>query len=487
MSKTNETIPHFYDPENFEEVCEAFSALIQRYLGEAVRGGEELPVLPAKKPAVVLKEWEGEFPEYGKGWREGLALVEKAVAGSIHIHHPHYMGHQVTGPLPMTILCDMVMSMLNNSSAVYEMGQVATALEMRLLKWVGSLIGFGDESGGILTSGGSLGNLTALLAARQVKTQGNVWVEGYSENQRPCILVSEQAHYCVKRAVQIMGMGNGGAILVATTPDFRMDMDALREAYANAIAEGKFPIAVVASACTTPTGTYDPLNAIADFCAEKDLWMHVDGAHGLASLLAPDYRHLLEGVDRADSVVWDLHKMMLMPSLITAVMYKDGSHAYQAFAQDASYLFNNPEMEAYNMGLRTFECTKPNYALKAYISLMSYGTKAFGDYIADCNNLAKWFAHALKEAPDFECATQPDCNIVCFRYRPEGVEGEALNEAQAFIRQRILNSGKYYLVQTNLRGNVYLRVTLLNPLTLQEDLESLMDLIRQYYAYGPIV
>lgn len=475
------TLPlaHFYNPENFNEVCDEFSSIAWNYLQKAVRG--EMPVLPVKKPEEMMQIWaDTSITPQGISREKGVQLLDRVIQNSIHIHHPRYMGHQVTGPLPLAILCDMVMSMLNNSSAVYEMGQVAAIFEKKLIEWVCQMVGYASTSGGVITSGGSAGNLTALLAARQVKCTGDVWKNGFSKDEpKPAILVSSMAHYCIKRAVQMMGMGEGGAIAVAVDDEYRMDMNAMKEAYKRAEGEGRKVIAIAASACTTPTGTYDPLVDIADFCESNQLWMHVDGAHGLASLLSPKYKHLLNGVERADSVIWDLHKMLLMPSLITAVLYKRNEDSYQAFAQEASYLFNNPEVAEYNYSLRTLECTKPNVPLKAYISLTSYGSDAFGDYITSRNDLAKYFAQKLKEAPDFSLAVEPDCNIVCFRYEPEDADTNELDALQCTIRAQILDSGDFYLVQTKLHDTQYLRVTLINPLTKEEDIDALMAKIRE--------
>ncbi len=474
------SIPNFYDPVNFEEVCEHFAGIIREYLNKAVRG-EEIPVITRKSPAQMLEEWNEQIPKEGVGFTKGIELVKRVIDDSIHIHHPRYMGHQVCGPLPLTILCDMIMSMLNNSSVVFEMGQVATTLELRLTQWVCDLIGYPSDAGGIITSGGSVGNLTALLAARQVMCGGNVWQDGYLETaRRPAILVSKQAHYCVKRAVQIMGLGADGAVTVDVDAEYRMDMDALKEAYRKTTESGRKVIAVVASGCTTATGTFDPINDIADFCEYHKLWLHVDGAHGAAALLSPKYRDLLKGIERADSVVWDLHKMLLMPSLLTAVCFRKKAHSYSTFAQEASYLFTAaPEEEWFNIAHRTLECTKPMLALKAYISLMSYGSAVFGDYITNCFDLAHIFADILEKADDFVIAVRPDCNIVCFRYEPANCPAEKIDQLQRDIRQQILDEGNFYIVQTVLHEKQYLRVTLINPLTKEADLLLLLENIRK--------
>jgi L-2,4-diaminobutyrate decarboxylase len=251
-------------------------------------------------------------------------------------------------------------------------------------------------------------------------------------------------------------------------------------------------IAAVGSACATAAGAFDPLPEIADFCAAHGLWFHVDGAHGAAAALSPAYRHLVAGIERADSVVWDAHKMLLMPAITTAVLYRDGRHAYGAFAQQASYLFEGaPEEEWYNPAPRTLETTRPVLALKLYAALSAYGSDLFGDYVTRTFDRAREFAALLRAADDFELACEPESNIVCFRHVPRDRRAAAaarrgdgdLDALQAAVRRHVNASGAFYLVQTRLPAGaappgVYLRTTLMNPFTSASDLAALLDAVR---------
>ena len=457
--------------------------LLASYLEQANRGS--LAVLPYSDPDAMLQRWNLPIPASGKGMEDASTLLKRTLVESNHLHHPRYMGHQVSAPLPLAAACDLVSALLNNSAAVYEMGQVETVIEAHLVRWIAGLAGFeAGLAGGLFTSGGSLGNLTALLAARQVmgkrKGFGDLWRDGYApRGPRPAVLVSAQAHYCVLRAAQIMGLGEQGVVLVSTDAALRLDPNALAAAYETARLTGREPIAVVANACSTATGSYDPLERIADFCVAKDLWLHVDGAHGFGAALVPQYAPLLEGIPRADSLVWDLHKMLRMPALCTAVVFRDKAHSYATFAQDASYLFQGtPEQEWYNLGQRTIECTKPMMALKAFVCLQVYGTQYFADYIAGRYALARRFYDVLRTSADFECPVAPQANIVCFRHVPAGVSAAALDDLQGSIRQKLIGSGKFYISQTRLPGGLYLRVTLINPLTQDSDLQALLKEVR---------
>jgi len=451
--------------------------LLADYLARAEAG--DLPVLPPSSPRELLATWPAEFPEDAGGPLRGL--LERVIAEANHLHHPGYVGHQVSAPLPTAALCDLVAALLNNGMSVYEMGPSATVMERAVLAWMGSRLGFPSECGGVLTSGGAAGNLTALLAARQSRAGFDVWQEGLLGGAPLAILVAEQAHYCVERSARIMGLGTAGVVKVPVDARFRMQTDALPAAYQAATRQGRRVIAVVASACSTATGAFDPLEAIADFCEKQGLWMHVDGAHGASAALSPKYRALVRGIERADSVVWDAHKMMMIPALATAVLFRNGRRAHAAFAQEASYLFAEQEgVDEWNVAARTLECTKRMIGFKLYASLAVHGTRVFEDHVTHCFDLGKAFAQHLRAAEGFELPTEPDCNIVCFRYAPQGVSrGAELDALQERIRRRILADGKFYLVQTRLPDGLYLRVTLINSLTTEKELVRLIDAVRE--------
>jgi L-2,4-diaminobutyrate decarboxylase len=220
------------------------------------------------------------------------------------------------------------------------------------------------------------------------------------------------------------------------------------------------------------------LEKIADFCEQHSLWFHVDGAHGAAACLSEKYQHLVAGIERADSVVWDAHKMLLMPALCTAVLFRSASDVYTAYAEEASYLFERaPEHERYNLGHRTIECTKRMLALKLYAVLACKGPKVLGDHVTHAFDLARRFAELIQAAPDFELGHQPESNIVCFRYLAGNTKG--LDQTQALTRRRLLERGNCYVVQVHLPRGLFLRTALMNPLTQEHHLTQLLDEIRE--------
>lgn len=475
-----ETLKKAYNPQSFREMGHLLVDQLADYLEHAESGPQEMPVLPAASPEVMLKRWDRlqQTPFENTDFN---SFMSEVLTQSNHLHHPHYVGHQVSVPLPVTALCEMTATLLNNGSAIYEMGPVNTIMEKHLIRWMGNALGYGPTADGFFTSGGSLGNLTALLAARQVMAGHDLWQEGNRGEEQMTALISDQAHYSLQRAVQILGWGKGGLTPVPLDSEYRMDVTQLEATYQRAVESGKTVVAVIGNACSTATGSYDPLEAIADFCQSKNLWFHVDGAHGASAAFSEDYRPLLKGAERADSVIWDAHKMMMMPALITAVLFKNGEHSYEAFSQKASYLFEKGAHEEwYNLAHRTAECTKRMMGMKLYASLALYGESVFSDFINQTYGLARQFAEMLQAAPDFELAIAPQSNIVCFRYVSpmQSIPPDALNALQAELRKQILHSGEFYLVQTQLQKRQYLRVTLMNPFTTVVDLAQLLETIR---------
>jgi len=461
-----------FSPERFRDSGHAAIDQWANHLAAAQQ--RRVPVLPWVEPVEMLKRWPAEFP----GGDTFEQLSSRLVADSIHLHHPRYVGHQVTPPLPDAALADALSALLNNGSSVYEMGPAATAMEINLVRWMGGRLGFPSSCGGALTSGGSLGNFTALLAARQARAGFDCWKLGQQSGPPLAVLCSDQTHYCVQRAVRMMGWGDDGAVSIPTDSRYKMRADLLESALAQSRSLGRRVIGVVASASSTSTGAIDPLEEIAEFCRRHDLWFHVDGAHGASLAISQKHRFRLKGIERADSVVWDPHKLMLMPALITGIIYRDANHAYGAFAQEASYLFGgaDPRDEWFNTGVRTLECTKLIMGFKLYSSLRIHGEGMFASYVEAMLERATQFAALLRETGDFRVAVEPECNIVCFRYEPQGQE--MTDAKQSEIRERVIRRGGFYLVKTRLRDGVYLRTTLLNPMVTLEDLKALLEEIR---------
>lgn len=465
-----------YNPEEFRKEGHKLIDQLANYLREC-QGQSDMPVLPWKSPTNQYEDWKTYLNEEGTI----AEFYQKFLDQSIHLHHPKFIGHQVAPPMPIAVLTDLMATFSNNAMAIYEMGPSSTSIERIVIEWLLNFLGWDENANGLLTSGGSLGNLTGLLAARQATKEYDVWESGVSRDL--AVMVSSESHYCVDRSIKIMGLGEKGVIKLPVDKKLRIDIDSLPKTLSNATNEGKKIMALVGNACSTSTGVYDLNDEMADFCLENRIWFHIDGAHGGAAIISDKYKYLTKGIERADSIVIDFHKMMLTPALTTAVLFKNGNTSYEAFAQKASYLLNKKgEINWYDGAGRTIECSKKPMGLKVYLMIKSYGKELFEAYIDRTYDLSREFATLIQHTPDLELATQPDSNIVCFRLLANGYDEKELNTLNETIREKIKVDGEFYIVQTVVNGNIYLRLTIMNPFTTIEILKDLLKKVKNAHT-----
>ncbi|MFT4758261.1 MAG: L-2,4-diaminobutyrate decarboxylase [Paraglaciecola sp.] len=464
-----------YNPETFRQQGYNLVNILADYLKDIQTKNTSTKVLNWNEPADLVKKWQADLatapnPNIDEFFKE----VIKDMA---HIHHPKYLGHQVSAALPLAALGDFFGAFLDTGMGIYEQGTAGVAMERILIQLLASKMNIDiEKADGFLTNGGTLGNLTALLCARAKMIEREVWQHGF-EGRKYAFLVSEEAHYSIDKAIRVMGMGATGLIKVPSNDAFQIDVSKLENILQQTENQGIKVIGVIGNACSTSAGAHDDLNAIADFCEVKKLWFHVDAAHGGGLLFSKKYRPLLNGIERADSVILDFHKMLMMPTLVTAVVFKNGEDSYQTFAQKADYLWSNSDdHEWYNLAKRTFELTKTSMSFRVFLTLRTYGEQLFEDNLDCLYDLAKTFAEMLAENPNFKLGVAiPESNIVCFRVIKEGLSEEALDNLNAKIREQILKEGDFFIVQTRLRGRLFLRTTFVNPLATKNILSELIQ------------
>ncbi len=476
-----------YSPELFTACGQRLCELLGIYLAEKhAREGRVTPVLDPPGMVAAAREWlrtssPSSDQELHQRWSTMIATM---LTQAQNLHHPHYIGHQVPAPIPLAGLCDAIGSVTNQPMAVFEMGPWATAVERALVHALGEQLGFAPGAfAGFITHGGSLANFTALLTARNVAL-GDAWEAGVDvAAQNSVILTQADAHYSIARSAGMLGLGTRNVVKAGLDDCRRMSPAALRSELEKARESGRTVIAVCASCCTTPIGAFDPLPPIADLCEEYGVWLHVDAAHGGAACFSDQHRHLIAGIDRADSVVWDAHKMLFVPALCAFVFYKNAAHRFEAFRQDAPYLFDpmNPGQAEYDVGLQTVECTKRAAGFGLWGAWSLFGSDLFRTLVESAFALAQQFYEVLRASPDFVPLHQPQCNIVVFRYRPStwvALADEELGTRQLQLRRKLMESGTYYITATKLDGIGALRVTIINPLTTIGDLHGLLAAIR---------
>ena len=382
-----------------------------------------------------------------------IQLAELVTRYSIQLHHPSYMGHQVCPPFLEAATADLLISVLNQSTAVWEMSPIGTVIEKEIVRWLADRVGYPDTAEGTAVSGGSAANLTGLLAARARFGPGKV-------------ITSADAHYSIARAAAIMGIHD--VVKIPMDGQHRMDVGALERVLASLDAP---PLAIVATAGSTATGAFDDLDAIASLRDRYRTWLHVDAAHGASVVLSESLAPLARGLDRADSFSWDPHKMLFMPLSLGSILVRDGIWLRRAFEADAPYLFNAAG-PSQNLGEMTIQCSKRADAIKLWLMLKSRGLAPFVEVMERVTKLTRYLYDCIRDSDDFEALHEPQLNILCFR--PRGLSDAQIGE----LRERLVRSGRAWITTTILRGERVLRVTMMNPRTTERGIDAMLAALR---------
>lgn len=465
-----------------------FAAVTARYLQETRRGDGQ--VSTPHPPEELARRFDEKMPGTGRSIEDVIARLERDVIADANKYcHPMYMGHQTSAPIAPGIWMESVISALNQSLAVQEMSPTATAIEHRLVRWFSDLIGYGPESGGTMTSGGTEANFTALLAARNYALP-DAWENGVGDDP-PFIVYGEHAHYAVTRAIGQLGLGRRRGIAIPSR-GYRMDVDQLVSALDGLRHDGQQVMAVVATAGSTATGSFDDLESIGAVCRERDIWLHVDGAHGASALLSARPPRALRGLRLARTIAWDPHKGMLLPLAAGMLLARNEGDLDGAFAQQAPYLFSNAARtdgdtsarpRLLDQGVRSFQCSRRADALKVWFAIQRYGASGLGALYDHLCATARLLYDAIAERPEFENLHEPESNILCFRYighTPRGngrttSDEERIDAINRQLRSRYNREGTGWITATVLDGRPVLRVTMMNPRTGSAHVGALLD------------
>ena len=455
------------------DTAAALTRLVAEYFADTRTGDGR--VSTSFTPAELAARFAEPLPEEGRPLGDVVERLRRDVLPDCNrLTHPRSMGHQVSAPLPVAVWTEALTAAINQSGAVWEMSPVGTIIETQVVRWMCALAGYGPEAGGTFTSGGTEATFAGLLAARQA-ARPDAWRKGVGADP-PVVVSGEHAHYGVARAVGELGIGSEHAVIVPSR-DYHMDMEALTGTLDALRAAGRQVMAVVATAGTTPTGSFDDIEAVGRLCEARGLWLHVDGAHGASALLSPRHRDRLRGIHRANSIAWDPHKMMLMPLTASVVLVKHERDLEAAFSQQAPYLFHGGlEERSWDQGLRSFTCSRRIDALKVWVAIQRYGASGLGAlYEHLCAT-----AHALYEGilarPKFQALHAPESNILCFRFVGDGaVPDDRLDALNLDLRTTYNREGDGWITSTVLGGRRVLRVTLMNPRTAPGDLDRVLD------------
>ena len=451
--------------------------LAAAYFADTRRG--EGPVSTWHSAQVIADRLAGPMPRGARALSDVARRLSSLLLEDVNrLAHPMYIGHQVSSPLPAAVWTEALISALNQSQAVREMSPSFTPLEHQVIAWMTDLVGWDEQAGGTMTSGGTEATFAALLAARS-RAVPDVWTNGLGANP-PVVVCGEHTHYAVSRAAGEMGLGLSRVITIPSRA-LCLDTDALRERLTALRATGTRVMAVVATAGCTATGSFDDLEAVADLCdAFADdhgpLWLHVDAAHGGAAMLSPTHRHRVRGLVRARSMAWDPHKTLLLPLSAGMVLVRDQDDLTRAFAQEAPYLFSSgSDAQVWDMGPRSFQCSRRADVLKLWVAIERYGSDNLARLYDRLCRMAQTLHGLLSARSDFTPLHEPMSNILCFAWTPPGVAAADLDTLTTALRERYNRSGRGWITATTLDGRRVLRITVMNARTDETHLAKLVD------------
>jgi aromatic-L-amino-acid/L-tryptophan decarboxylase len=421
------------------------------------------------------------IPEEGEPFEAVLAFArEHILPYPMGNSHPRFYGFINATADPVGILSDYLASAMNPNC--WGGDHAAIHVEAAVMRWLAEMLGYPATAEGILVSGGSMANFTALAAARRAMTPGNVREEGLAGAGRPRLSVyaSDQVHSCVEKAVDLLGIGTNQLRRIPTDEAFRIRMPLLEAAIAEDRKNGFLPSIVVGNAGTVNTGAIDPLEDLAELCGRESLWFHVDGAYGALARIVPSLAPLFAGMERADSIAADPHKWLYVPYEAGATLVREPGRLSATFRRFPEYLASDPESPFPGpawFAERGVELSRGFKALKVWMGLKTHGRRAYAARIENDVLLARRLAEEVDRRPDFERLAESVLSIANFRYRPAG---STLSEAEIDrVNRRIINrlvgDGSFFLAPTVLKGRTALRVSITNFRTKEEDLVALLD------------
>ncbi|MFI1165234.1 lysine decarboxylase DesA [Streptomyces sp. NPDC020801] len=398
-------------------------------------------------------------------------LEEVYLQDAVYFHHPRYVAHLNCPVVIPAVLGEAILSAVNSSLDTWDQSAGGTLIERRLIDWTAARIGLGPAADGVFTSGGTQSNLQALLLAREEAKTDDL--------ARLRVFASEAGHFSVRKSAKLLGLGPESVVAVPVDHDKRMRTVSLAHELERCRRDGLVPMAVVATAGTTDFGSIDPLPGIAELCARSGAWLHVDAAYGCGLLASPTRRHLLTGIERADSVTVDYHKSFFQPVSSSAVLVRDASTLRHA-TYHAEYL--NPRRTVQeripNQVDKSLQTTRRFDALKLWMTLRVMGADGIGRLFDEVCDLAREGWRMLAADPRFDVVAEPALSTLVFRCVPAAVTDPAeLDRANLHARKALFASGDAVVAGTTVGGRHYLKFTLLNPETRAADLAAVLDLI----------
>ncbi|WP_318721175.1 aspartate aminotransferase family protein [Treponema sp.] len=424
------------------------------------------------------------LPQSGIGFDKTLEEVKKVILPNfVRTSSTDYMAHLHSATLLETIAAELIISTFNQSMDSWDQSPVATEIEVDVIRQLCDLYGYDKNADGVFTSGGSQSNTTGIFLARDwfCKTKFNYDVKKYGlpDNYRKFRLyASEISHFSMEKSTHMLGLGYDAVVKVPVDSRQKMDIAALKDLIARDKAAGNIPFCIVATVGTTDYGSIDPINEIADICKAEGIWFHCDAAYGSGAIMSDKYRARIAGLNKADSITVDFHKMFMMPISCSCSLIKDARN-FEPFELHADYLNREEDEEdGYtNLVSKSMQTTRRFDALKVWMSFKCRGKDGWNELIDTCIENAAYVYESLGKRAGFERTCQPELSSIVFRLYDKAISEEENDEVNKKVRRSLIHEKGVVIGQTVYNGRVHLKFTLINPLTTHQKLDELLDLI----------
>lgn len=415
------------------------------------------------------------MPEQPTDFNSLLNQLQRDVWSNMgNVLHPRFFAFIPSPSNFVSVMADALAAGFNPFAGNWLEGSGPAQIELVTIDWLRQMCGMPETAGGLFVSGGSMANLTALVAARYNR------LDNCTENA--VVYFSDQTHSSIEKALRILAFAPEQVRKLPTDDQFRLLVPELRRAVAADRAAGRQPFCVIANAGTTNTGAVDPLSEIADFCAAENLWMHVDGAYGAAACLTDRGKQLMAGIERADSLSLDPHKWLFQPFEIGCLLLRDASLLKKTFHTMAEYLVDTKRAEEQEISFYDYgvQLTRGFRALKLWLSLKTFGAAAFRQAIEHGFDLAEFAESVIRQSPNWQIISPATMGIVTFRFVPTGdLSEEEINRTNRRIVEAQMTDGFTFANSTSLRGQVVQRLCTINYRSTKEDIRASIERIEQ--------
>ncbi|MEE2525961.1 aminotransferase class V-fold PLP-dependent enzyme [Hyphobacterium sp. HN65] len=467
------------DFEDFRAHAHRFSDWMTDYL-ETV---EDRPVRSQSRPGDLLAQLPASPPDAG----EDMSAIfndfeQKVMPGITHWQHPNFFAYFNGNSSPPSVLAEMLTATLAAQCMLWETSPAANELETRMMEWLREMSGLPENWAGTIQDSASTANLCALIAGLERATEGRVARKGLAGETTPIVYASSEAHSSVEKAARIAGIGSDNVRKMPTDGAFAMDVTALEAAIREDREAGRMPACVIACLGATGLGSVDPIRAIGEVCRRENIFFHIDAAWAGSAMILPEERHWMDGIELADSYVFNPHKWLFTNFDCSAFFMRDPSELISALAISPAYLQSPdgeqmPEYRDWTVSLgRRFR------ALKLWFVIRSYGADRLRGMVRAHIDMAKWLETEISATPDFEIMAPRRFGLNVFRYNPGGLDDAALDALNTRLVQAMNDSGRLYLTKTLLDGRVVIRFVIGQTYTQQHHVESGWAAIREIAA-----